>query len=107
MASKSYYTVDERTRRSVMAAQGTGGTRSINEVHKSMQSRWSQPFDQKAFLVSIGTVSAVVEGICLNGTNGWTEVQRLQPGILSRLLEGSSVPPVLEGHDRAVCDTFF
>ena len=102
--------MDERTRLSVIAAQGTSGTTSINEVHESMHARWSQEFDQSAFFATISNLQAVVEGICLNGANGWTEASRLQPDIprlSSRLLEGSSVPPVLKGHDRAVCDTFF
>ena len=110
MASKSYYEADERTRRSVMAAQGTGGSRSISEIHNSTRGRFSQAFDQSAFLATIGNVQMVIEGICLDGTNGWDEVQRLQPDILrrsSRLLQGDSVRPVLSGHDRAVCSTFF
>ena len=106
MASKIYYTVDERTRRSVMMAQGP---RSINEVHESSRARFSREFDENAFLASIGNLEAVIEGLCLNGTNGWDEVSRLQPDVprlSSRLVEGNGVPPVLLGHDRAVCDTF-
>ena len=71
MASKSYYTVDERTRRSVMAAQGT---RSINEVHESRRARFPRAFDQNAFLATIRKVEGVVEGICLHGNEGWNEV---------------------------------
>ena len=107
MASKSYYTVDERTRRSVMAAQGT---RYINKVHESSRARLSRDFDQNAFLATLGNVEAVIEGMCLNGTRGWEDVTRLQPDVprlSSRLVEGDSVPPVLLGHDRAVCHTFF
>ena len=107
MASKSYYTVDERTRRSVMAAQRT---RSINEVHESSRARFSRDFDQNAFLATIGNVEAVIEGMCLNGTQGWEDVTRLQPDIprlSSWLVRGDSVPPVLLGHDRAVCENLF
>ena len=107
MASKSYYTVDERTRSSVMAAQGSSGSRSISEIHNSTRGRFSQAFDQSASLATIGNVEMVIEGICLNGAKGWEIVTRLQPGILSRLVVGDTVPPVIWGHDRAVCDIFF
>ncbi|KAM0794716.1 hypothetical protein BDR22DRAFT_967478 [Usnea florida] len=105
MASKSYYTVDERTRRSVMAAQGM----RIDEVHEASRERLSRDFDQNAFLATIGNVEAVIEGMCLNGTQGWEDVTRLQPDVprlSSRLVEGDSVPPVLLGHDRATLSLY-
>ena len=107
MASESYKTVDEGTRRSVMAAQSQ---KSIDEVHRSKCQTWSQEFDQNAFLATIGKVEDVIEGLAMHGAVGWEEPSRLQsdnPRQSSRLSEGSSVPPVLWGHDRAVCDTFF
>ena len=101
------YMADEGTRRSAMAAQSR---KSIHEVHQSMRLRSSQEFDRNSFSSNIGNIETVVEGLCVHGAKGWEEASRLQPDSLrlsARLSEGPSVPPVLRGHDRAVCDAFF
>ena len=107
MANESYKTVDEGTRRSVMVGQSK---KSIDESHKALCQTWSGEFDQNSFLTAIGNVEASIEGLAMHGAEGWKELSRLQsdnPRQSSRLSEGSSVLPVLWGHDRAVCDTFF
>lgn len=107
MANESYKTVDEGTRRSAMAAQSK---KSIDESHRAMCQTWSHEFDQNSFLATIGNVENVIEGLAIHGAEGWEEPSRLQsdnPRQSSRLSEGPSVPPVIWGHGRAVCDTFF
>ena len=111
------YINDERLRRSVMAAQV--GRISIREVYereaRRPPSRWRLPFnpefDEEAFSSSLGMVTVVVEGLCVEGAEGWTERERIvveNPRGVSRARLGwPAVAPVVFGSDRAVCYLFF
>lgn len=114
----SPYAVDERTRRSVLAARG-GDKRSINEVHQHVDRRpagrtgqaFRPVFDEDSFLNAVGIIEGVVEGLCVAGGEGWEVKQRLvceKPRTKMRLLlRRSEMLPVIEGVDRAVCCNFF
>lgn len=115
MAANPYispYTVDERLHRSVMAAQLHNHT--IHEVHQR-DFRRSRPFkhvafkpdfNEDSFSGALGTITVVIEGLCFEGAEGWTEVQMLMPErrrLSSQLFGAPSVAPILFGNDRAVC----
>ena len=115
MAANPYispYTVDERLHRSVMAAQLHNHT--IHELHER-ESRRSRPskhgafkpdFNGDSFSGALGTITVVIEGLCFEGAEGWTEVQMLMPErrrLSSRLFGAPSAAPILFGNDRAVC----
>lgn len=98
---------DERLRRSVMAAQA--GRTSIRDVYereaRRPPSRWRLPFkpefDEESFSSALGIVEVVVEGLCVEGAEGWVERERSVGGDLG-----------VERSDRAVgwllfCFVFF
>lgn len=68
---------DERLRRSVMAAQA--GRTSIRDVYereaRRPPERWRLPFkpefDEESFSSALGFVEVVVEGLCVEGAEGW------------------------------------
>lgn len=68
---------DARLRRSVMAAQA--GRTSIRAVYereaRRPPSRWRLPFkpdfDEESFSSALGFVEVVVEGLCVEGAEGW------------------------------------
>lgn len=112
MATDPYvspYTVDERTRNSVMAAQV--GNNSIREVHDresrhAKLSNFKPHFDGDSFLGTLSTITTVVECLCFEGAEGWDQLQRLVPktgrrsgDVFGRL----NKPQGYWGDDRAVC----
>ena len=107
MASQPYispYLPDERTRRSVMAAQAFN--KSIAEVFEH-DARIKPRFDEDSFSGALGTITLIVEGLCVEGGEGWYERQIIVPEvprISERLFWGASSAPI-EGNDRAVCDS--
>lgn len=119
MADDDYvspYTVDDRTRRSVMAAQVSN--KSIQEVQDGdfrrstprKFPRFQPEFNGDSFLSALSTITVVIEGLCFEGAEGWDEVQRLvpeKPRVSSRLIGGPSQPTVNFGNDRAVCGVSF
>ncbi|CAD6581323.1 MAG: hypothetical protein ASARMPREDX12_000425 [Alectoria sarmentosa] len=118
MAANPYispYTVDERLHRSVMAAQLHNHT--IHELHER-ESRRSRPskhgafkpdFNGDSFSGALGTITVVIEGLCFEGAEGWTEVQMLMPErrrLSSRLFGAPSAAPILFGNDRATLSLY-
>lgn len=107
MASEHYispYAPDERTRRSVMAAQAYNKT--MDEVYQH-DSRIKPNFDNESFSGALGTITVSIEGLCLQGAKGWDEKQVLMPEVprvSERLFGGASIAPIV-GNDRAVCDS--
>ena len=88
---------DERLRRSVMAAQA--GRTSVRDVYereaRRPPSRWRRPFkpefDEESFSSALGFIEVVVEGLCVEGAEGWVGRERSVGGDLG-----------VERSDRAV-----
>ena len=109
----SPYQVTDRIRRSVLAAQLPG--KSINYAHQqdarrsenSQRPAFQPVFDGEAFSGALGTISVVLEGLCLQGAEGWDERVSLVRGKPRPGVKVARVPRVLLGSDRAVCGLFF
>ena len=81
--------------------------KSIDEVFER-EARIKPRFDEDSFSGALGTITLIVEGLCVEGAEGWYEKQRIVPEVLriSERLRGASLAPIV-GNDRAVCDSFF
>lgn len=89
-----------------MAAQAFN--KSIDEVFEH-DSRIKPRFDEDAFSGALGTITLIVEGLCLEGAEDWYEKQIIVPEvprISERLFGGASLAPIV-GNDRAVCTSSF
>ena len=108
----SPYTVDDRTRASVMRAQED--SKSIQEVYEHQRDfPRSGPFrglefnkpelNCESFLSTLNMLTAVIESLlCLEGAEEWDEVPRLVPENSRLCNRWPSALPVIVGHDRAV-----
>ena len=89
-----------------MAAQAFN--KSMDEVFEH-DARIKPRFDGDSFSGALSTITVVIEGVCLEGAEGWYEKQILMaevPRVSERLLGGPSMAPIVE-NDRAVSDSFF